>query len=51
VEDLELLHGVGREIAIGGRWPNWYEGNPFKAARDEMMKGKVDTATPKPAAK
>ena len=19
------------------QWPNWYEGNPFKAARDEMM--------------
>ena len=34
VEDLELLYGVGRELADGGQWPNWYEGNPFKAARD-----------------
>jgi len=33
-EDLELLHAVGQELASGERWPNWYEGNPFKAARD-----------------
>ena len=41
IEDLQLLHGVGKELAAGDRWPNWYEGNPFKAARDEMMKGKA----------
>jgi len=40
VEDLQLLYGVGQELAGGDRWPNWYEGNPFKAARDVMMKGK-----------
>jgi len=51
VEDLQLLHGVGKAIAVGGQWPNWYEGNPFKAARDEMMKGKTEAAAPKPAAK
>ncbi len=34
VEDLELLYGVGQSLADGGKWPNWYEGNPFKAARD-----------------
>ncbi|MGJ4729446.1 M28 family metallopeptidase [Luteimonas sp. SDU101] len=33
-EDLELLHAVGQELAGGTSWPNWYEGNPFKAARD-----------------
>lgn len=38
VEDLQLLHGVGKELAGGDHWPNWYEGNPFKAARDAMMK-------------
>ncbi len=38
VEDLELLYGVGRELASGDRWPNWYEGNPFKAARDAQMR-------------
>jgi len=37
IEDLQLLYGVGRELAGGDRWPNWYDGNPFKAARDAMM--------------
>ncbi|HYQ23798.1 M28 family metallopeptidase [Stenotrophomonas sp.] len=41
MEDLELMYGVGKELAGGNRWPNWYEGNPFKAARDEMMKSKA----------
>ncbi len=40
VEDLELLYGVGKELAAGESWPNWYEGNPFKANRDRMMEGK-----------
>ena len=31
----------GQELAGGDRWPNWYAGNPFKAARDAMMKDKV----------
>ncbi|MFT4198052.1 MAG: M28 family metallopeptidase [Pseudoxanthomonas sp.] len=38
VEDLELAYGVGKQLAGGEAWPNWYEGNPFKAARDAMMK-------------
>ncbi len=37
LQDLEVLYGVGKEIAGGDRWPNWYPGNPFKAARDRMM--------------
>jgi Zn-dependent M28 family amino/carboxypeptidase len=40
VEDLAALYGVGRDLAAGDRWPNWYEGNPFKAARDRMMADK-----------
>ncbi|NZA25261.1 M28 family peptidase [Luteimonas sp. SJ-92] len=40
IQDLEALYGVGRVVADDPeRWPNWYEGNPFKAARDEMMAG------------
>ena len=34
---LGALYGVGQDLAAGGSWPNWYEGNPFKAARDRMM--------------
>ena len=51
VQDLQLLYGVGKELAGGDRWPNWYEGNPFKAARDAMMKGKgaaPEAAAPAP---
>jgi Zn-dependent M28 family amino/carboxypeptidase len=40
VEDLQALYGVGRQLAGGDRWPNWYEGNPFKAARDKTMGAK-----------
>jgi len=41
VQDLELAYGVGRELAGGDAWPNWYAGNAFKAARDEMMRAKA----------
>ena len=40
VQDLQALYGVGQDLAGGDRWPNWYEGNAFKAARDEAMAGK-----------
>jgi len=33
-EDMELLYVVGRTIADGEDWPNWREGNEFKAIRD-----------------
>ncbi len=34
IEDFELLYKVGRHIAEGDEWPNWYEGNEFRAIRD-----------------
>jgi len=40
IQDLEVLYGVGRDLADGGGWPNWYEGNAFKAARDAMRAGR-----------
>ena len=36
VQDLETVYSVGTTLANDGQWPNWYEGNPFKAARDAM---------------
>ena len=39
IDDLHALYGVGKVLAGGEQWPNWYEGNPFKAARDGMMSG------------
>ncbi|HHW4679745.1 MAG TPA: M28 family peptidase [Xylella sp.] len=40
VNDLQVFYEVGRALTIGGQWPNWYEGHPFKAARDRMMAAK-----------
>lgn len=34
LEDLELLFGVGHELSETAEWPNWVEGNEFRAARD-----------------
>ncbi len=39
VEDLGLLYDVGHELADNDAWPNWYQGNPFKAARDAQRAG------------
>ncbi|HEY4555954.1 MAG TPA: M28 family metallopeptidase, partial [Lysobacter sp.] len=36
VQDLEALYAVGRELAGSDRWPNWYEGNAFRAAHDKL---------------
>ena len=36
IQDLEVALSVGNALANDGLWPNWYEGNPFKAARDTM---------------
>ena len=32
--DLALYHAIGLELANSGAWPNWYEGNEFRATRD-----------------
>jgi Zn-dependent M28 family amino/carboxypeptidase len=40
IEDLQALYGVGRVLVDGDQWPNWYEGNAFRAQRDKMMAGK-----------
>jgi Zn-dependent M28 family amino/carboxypeptidase len=44
IELLDAAYGVGRELTSGTQWPQWYAGNPFKAARDAMMAGKVEAA-------
>ena len=39
VQDVELFFMVGWWIANEDSWPNWREGNEFRAARDAMMVG------------
>jgi len=34
IEDLKLLFEVGARVANGKSWPEWYEGNEFRAARE-----------------
>ncbi len=33
-QDLFLYYRVGNELANSRQWPNWYEGNEFRAIRD-----------------
>ncbi len=37
VSDLEVLYAVGNRLANSEDWPNWYEGNEFRAVRDKSM--------------
>ena len=32
--DLWLYFWIGNDLANSQAWPNWYEGNEFKATRD-----------------
>jgi Zn-dependent M28 family amino/carboxypeptidase len=34
IEDLELYYVVGRHLVESDDWPQWYEGNEFKAIRE-----------------
>ena len=36
-QDLDALYGVGKILAGNEQWPNWYEGNAFRAAHDKLM--------------
>jgi len=39
VEDLTLYYDIGRELADGDAWPNWYPGTEFRAIRDKSREG------------
>ncbi|MDQ1091591.1 Zn-dependent M28 family amino/carboxypeptidase [Xanthomonas sacchari] len=49
MDDLQAVYGLGKELAAGDSWPNWYPDNPFKAARDKMMGKPTSLAPPEPA--
>ncbi|MGE0773811.1 MAG: M28 family metallopeptidase [Sphingomonadaceae bacterium] len=34
VQDLELWYRIGRDLADGDDWPNWYPSSEFRAVRD-----------------
>ncbi|WP_339332719.1 M28 family metallopeptidase [uncultured Maricaulis sp.] len=37
IEDTTLFFNVGSTLANSDDWPNWYEGNEFRALRDAQM--------------
>lgn len=39
MQDLDTLYQVGRTVADGDSWPQWREGNPFRAVREASRKG------------
>ncbi|MEO1038836.1 MAG: M28 family metallopeptidase [Pseudomonadota bacterium] len=41
-QDTRLMHDVVRRLADSEDWPNWYEGNEFRALRDAMMAERED---------
>ncbi len=41
VDDFNALYRVGRQLVDGDAWPNWYEGNEFRAVRDAALQQKA----------
>ncbi|MCA8888003.1 MAG: M20/M25/M40 family metallo-hydrolase, partial [Parvularculaceae bacterium] len=39
VEMVDILYEVGEEMADSDIWPNWYDGNEFRALRDAQRAG------------
>ncbi len=37
LQDMELYFAIGYRVANDGAWPNWYEGNEFRAIRDASL--------------
>ncbi|MDE2013862.1 MAG: peptidase M28, partial [Alphaproteobacteria bacterium] len=40
IQDLDAFYAFGLKLADSDAWPDWYEGNEFRAARDREMAGK-----------
>jgi Zn-dependent M28 family amino/carboxypeptidase len=39
VQDLNALYQVGKTLSLNDAWPNYREGNPFRAIRDKSRAG------------
>ena len=37
IEDLNLYYRIGHHVAFGDVWPEWYEGNEFRAIREASL--------------
>lgn len=41
VEDLKLFFNIGNRLANSNEWPQWYEGNEFRAIREASLADKT----------
>ena len=39
LHNLGIFYGLGRQLAEGSAWPNWYPSAEFRAIRDKSRKG------------
>ena len=39
-QSIDVIFNISNELANSSQWPNWYEGNEFKATRDAARAGK-----------
>ena len=39
LRELRLFYRIGRKLADSEDWPNWYQGDEFRAARDASCAG------------
>jgi Zn-dependent M28 family amino/carboxypeptidase len=39
IQDLTIYYGLGRQLAEGSAWPNWYPTAEFRAVRDKSRAG------------
>ena len=40
MSDLKLYYRIGRMLAMTDAWPNWNDGDEFRAVRDKSRNGK-----------
>jgi len=40
VEDLVLFFNIGNRVANSNEWPQWFDGNEFRAIREASLEGK-----------
>ena len=40
LQDLGVYYGLGRQLAQGNSWPNWYKTSEFRSVRDKQRSGK-----------
>ena len=46
--DIAAMYQVGREIADGSQWPNWFKGNEFRELRDKSKGDRMSASDDEP---